>query len=58
MLHDLRSESPFIIGYNRFGEPVRNILDVENGFDLAAVLPKAVVVEVRADIHPGPAERQ
>ena len=28
MLHDLRSESSFIIGDNRFGQPVRNIFDV------------------------------
>jgi hypothetical protein len=43
---------------NRFGEPVWNIFDFENGFDLAAVLPKAVVVELRVDIHTSPAQRQ
>ena len=50
-------EPSFIIGDNSFGELVGNILDVENGF----ILPpcsKAVVVEIRADIHAGPAQRQ
>ena len=51
-------KSALIVRYHSLCQTVRDVLDVQDGFHLAAVGLEIVVIEVRADIHSAPAQRQ
>ena len=56
--HDLVGEAAFVIGDHGLRQTIRNLLDVDDAFHLAAVGLQIVVVEVGSDVHAAPPQRK
>ena len=58
VLLNVAGKPAFEVRNHGFDQALGDFLHIENSFHPAIVGPQAVVVEVGADVHPAPAERQ
>lgn len=56
--HNAFCDSALVVSNHGFGVDVWNRLDIQDGVHLSAVCLQIMVVEVGADVHSGPAQRQ